>query len=182
MKRKIKELYPIIFITLVVLMSISLLAFTDNITNEKREWQREQKVMKMLSAMFPNMDHYNLNGEIYVIYDDADTVGYAYIARGKGYGGYIDILVGLVDENTIKGINIVKHYESPGLGAKIIESEYRDQYNGLNIADSEMDFNGGRIDSITGATISSKAVADAVRTTALEKVKELFGKGGDLHE
>ena len=182
MKRKIKELYPIVFITIVVLISISLLAFTDNITDEKREEQREQRVNEMLSGMFPEMDGYEQVDEIYVIHDGTDTIGYAYIAQGKGYGGIIDILVGLEDEDTIKGINIIKHSESPGLGARIIEDEYRDQYIDLDIADSEMNFNGGQIDSITGATISSKAVADAVRTSALEKVQELFGKGGDQDE
>lgn len=182
MKRKVKELYPIIFITIIVLISISLLAFTDNITDEKREWQREQRVMKMLSDMFPDMSRYDLVEDIYVVYEDSDTIGYAYIAQGKGYGGYIDILVGLEDENTIKGINIIKHSESPGLGARIIEDEYRDQYIDLDITETEMTFDGGQIDSITGATISSKAVADAVRTTALEKVQELFGKGGDQDE
>ena len=182
MKRKIKELYPIIFITIVVLISISLLAFTDHATEAKREEQRELRVMEMLSDMFPDMSRYDLVEEIYVVYDDTDTIGYAYIAVGKGYGGYIDILVGLEDENTIKGINIIKHSESPGLGARIIEDEYRNQYIGLDIVDSEMRFNSGQIDSITGATISSKAVADAVKTTALEKVQELFGKGGDQDE
>ncbi len=182
MERKIKELYPIIFITLVVLISISLLAFSDHITEAKRIEQRELRVTRMLSEMFPDMSRYESIDEIYVVYDDTIVIGYAYIARGKGYGGYIDILVGLEDENTIKGINIIKHYESPGLGARIVEEKYRDQYIGLDIEDSEMDFDGGKIDSITGATISSNAVADAVRTTALEKVQELFGKGGGSDE
>jgi electron transport complex protein RnfG len=181
-KRKIKELYPIIFITLVVLISISLLTFTNHVTEAKREEQRELRVTEMLSEMFPDMSRYEFIDEIYVVYDDTSIIGYAYIAQGKGYGGYIDILVGLEDENTIKGIDIIKNSESPGLGARIIEDKYRDQYIDLDIADSEMNFYGGKIDSITGATISSKAVADAVRTTALEKVKELFGKGGDQDE
>lgn len=182
MKRKIRELYPIIFITIVVFISISLLAFTDHITEAKREEQREKRVMEMLSDMFPEMSRYEFIDEIYVVYKDSNKVGYAYIAQGKGYGGYIDILVGLEDENTIKGINIIKHSESPGLGARIVEDEYRNQYINLDINDSEMNFNGGRIDSITGATISSKAVADAVRNTAIEKVQEIFGKGGDQDE
>ena len=179
MKLKIKELYPIFFITIVVLISISLLAFTDNITDAKREEQREQRVTDMLSDMFPTMNRYELDDEIYSVYNETDLIGYAYITQGKGYGGYIDILVGLEDENTIKGINIIKHSESPGLGARITEDEYRGQYTGLDITESKMNFDGGQIDSITGATISSKAVADAVRATALEKVRELFGKGGE---
>ena len=182
MKRKIRELYPIIFITIIVLISISLLAYTDHITEAKRQEQTEQRVMDMLSEMFPDMSRYDLVDEIYVVYNDTTVIGYAYIAEGKGYGGYIDILVGLEDENTIKGINIIKHSESPGLGARIVEDEYRNQYVDLDINDSELNFNGGQIDSITGATISSKAVADAVRTSALEKVQELFSKGGDQDE
>ncbi|UCD08968.1 MAG: FMN-binding protein [Dehalococcoidales bacterium] len=182
MKLNIRELYPIIFITLVVLISISLLAFTDHITEAKREEQRDLRITNMLSDMFPELSRYELVDEIYLIYDDGDIVGYAYIAQGKGYGGFIDILVGLEDENTIKGINIVRHTESPGLGARISEDGYRDQYLDLDIADSRMNFDGGKIDSITGATISSEAVADAVRTTALEKVQELFGKGDDQDE
>ena len=75
MKRKIKELYPIVFITIVVLISISLLAFTDNITDEEREEQREQRVNEMLSGMFPDMDSYDQIDEIYVIHDDAGVIG-----------------------------------------------------------------------------------------------------------
>ena len=114
MKRKIKELYPILFITIIVFISISLLAFTDDVTDAKREEQREQSVTEMLSDMFPGMSDYDQVDDIYVIYANTDIIGYAYIAQGKGYGGLIDILIGLEDEDTIKGIDIIKHSESPG--------------------------------------------------------------------
>ena len=135
-------------------------------------------VLSMLQGMFPEMSDYTLDNEIYVIKDNGIVIGYAYIATGKGYAGNIDILIGLEDAETVKGISIVKHSESPGLGARIVEDAYKNQYNDLKITDSDMTFNGGNIDSITGATISSRAVADAVRVTALEKVREIF-EGGD---
>ena len=179
MKDRLKEFYPVFFITIIVFISISLLALTDSVTAEKREWQTEQKVMDMLKDMFPSMSDYTLEDDVYVLYESGAVTGYAYIAEGKGYGGTIDILVGLEDATTIKGISIINHAESPGLGARINEDAYKGQYSNLTITDSEMRFNGGKIDAITGATISSQAVADAVRTTALEKIEELFGKGGD---
>ncbi|MBN2239933.1 MAG: FMN-binding protein [Dehalococcoidales bacterium] len=178
MKNKLKQFYPVIFITIIVLISITLLAVTDSITSDQRESQTEKKIQDMLTGMFPEMNDYELEEDIYIILDGDTTIGYAYIAEGKGYDGYIDILVGLENETTIKGISVISHSESPGLGARITEDDYKDQYNGMAILDSDMRFNGGKIDAITGATISSQAVADAVRTTALEKVQELFGEGG----
>lgn len=176
MRINFKEIFPVIFITVIVLVSVSLLAFTDSITQDMRESQREQKILDMLNEMYPEMDRYILEDEIYTVFTGEAVAGYAYLAKGKGYGGYIDILVALEDETTIRGISIVRHSETPGLGAKITENEYRDQYIGLDIDDAVLEYDGGQVDAITGATISSKAVADAVRTTAIEKIKEIFGE------
>ena len=71
---------------------------------------------------------------------------------------------------TLRGISIIRHSETPGLGAKITENEYLDQYIGLDIDDVELKYDGGQIDAITGATISSEAVADAV-VQVLRKTK-----------
>ena len=174
MKFNFKEIFPIIFITVIILISVSLLALTDSITRDMREEQREQRILDMLNEMYPEMSHYTFEDDIYTVFTDETVAGYAYLASGKGYGGHIDILVGLEDETTLRGVSIIRHSESPGLGARITENEYRDQYIGLDIDDAELKYEGGQIDAITGATISSKAVADAVRTTALEKIKEIF--------
>jgi len=53
----------------------------------------------------------------------------------------------------------------------ITESDFTDKFVGLNIDDVALRQEGGHIDGITGATISSKAVIDAVRETAMEKVR-----------
>jgi len=173
-KFNFKEIFPIIFITMIIFISVGLLALTDSITRDMRESQREQKISRMLNEMYPEMTDYTFENDIYTVFADDTIAGYAYLAEGKGYGGYIDILVGLEDETTLRGISIIRHSESPGLGARITENEYRDQYIGLGIDDVELKYDGGQIDAITGATISSKAVADAVRNTAIEKVKEIF--------
>ncbi|GAI98087.1 unnamed protein product, partial [marine sediment metagenome] len=79
----------------------------------------------------------------------------------------------LEDETTIKGITIISQSETPGLGSRIAESSFASKFARLNIGDVALKEDGGQIDAITGATISSGAVVDAVRTTAMEKVKSL---------
>ena len=79
---------------------------------------------------------------------------------------------------SVKGIEILSHSETPGLGARITESDFTDQFVGLNIDDISLTQDGGQIDGLTGATISSQAVVDAVRETAMEKVK-LIEQGAD---
>lgn len=171
----LKGLFPIIFITIVVLISVSLLTLTDIITRDKISLQAELKIQIMLEEMFPSMTQYNLdsNTEIYTIYTDGQKTGYAFLAKGKGYGGEIRILVGLEDETTVKGIKIITQSETPGLGTRIAESPFIDLFSGITINDISLRKDGGQIDSITGATISSVAVINAVREEALRKVQLL---------
>ena len=172
-KNTLKKAFPVILLTIVVAISVNALSFTDRLTRDKIEYQKEQKIQSMLFEIFPNMSRYDFEDDIYTIYSNGAKVGYAFLAVGKGYGGDIDILVGLEDETTIKGINIVSHLETPGLGSRVAESSFTDKFAGLDIANVALRRDGGQIDAITGSTISSRAVVDAVRTEAMEKVKLL---------
>ena len=172
-KDALKKAFPVILLTVVVAISVTLLTFTDRLTRDKIEYQKEQKIQSMLFEIFPNMSRYDFENDIYTIYSDGAKIGYAFLAVGKGYGGDIDILVGLEDETTIKGISIVSHSETPGLGSRITESFFTDQFAGLSIDEVALKRNGGEVDAITGSTISSRAVINAVRDTAMEKVKLL---------
>ncbi len=169
----LKKIYPLIAVTVVVFVAVILLGLTDNLVRDKIEWQKEQKIQRQLFEIFPNMTEHTLEGDIYMIYSNGAEIGFAFLAVGKGYGGLIDILVGLENETTIKGVTIVSHLESPGLGARITESVFTNQFTGLNIDDVVLTRDGGEIDAITGATISSKAVVEAIRDAAVEKIESL---------
>jgi len=169
----LRGVFPIIFITIVTFLSVALVTWTASITSAKIEYQKEQQIQSMLQDMFPDMSRYTFEDDIYTIYADGADVGYAFLAVGKGYRGDIDILIGLEDETTIKGITIISQSETPGLGSRIAESSFASRFAGVNIGDVALKQEGGQIDAITGATISSRAVVDAVRTTAMEKVKSL---------
>ncbi len=89
-------------------------------------------------------------------------IGFAYVGEDSGYAGIIKVLVGVdVVTNRITGIKILEHVETPGLGSRIEQINFRSQFEGKTINDSIA--LGQDIDNITGATVSARAVTDAVR-------------------
>ena len=171
--KALTEAFPIISVTVVVFVAVTLLNLTHTAVRAAIEWQEEQQIQSMLKEIFPDVTEYTLEDDIYKIYSNETRIGVAFLAVGKGYGGNINILVGLEDETTVQGVTIISHLETPGLGARVTESSFRDQFAGINIADVALKQDGGQIDAITGASISSRAVIDAVKATAMEKVKSL---------
>ena len=83
----------------------------------------------------------------------------------KGFGGDIDILVGFLMDGSISGYKVVKHKETPGLGSKVDEDTFKKNIIGKNPADPlfKVKQDGGEVDAVTGATISSRAIIDAVK-------------------
>ena len=182
MKATLKKIFPVIFVTVVVFLAVALLSWTNSITKDKIESQEEEQIQSMLGEMFPDMSRYAFEDDIYTVYSDETQLGYAFLALGKGYGGNINILVGLENETTIKGISIISQSETPGLGARVSESSFVNEFAGLSIGDVALRQDGGQVDAITGATISSGAVVDAVRATAVERVKSLQEKEGSEND
>ena len=82
----------------------------------------------------------------------------------KGFSGNISLMVGILADGTVNNISVLQHAETPGLGSKMSEPSFKDQFNNKH-ADS-FNFNvkkdGGDVDAITAATISSRAFCDAV--------------------
>ena len=92
----------------------------------------------------------------------------------NGYAGPIRILVGIDIGGTLTGVRILEHNETPGLGDKIerSRSDWVDQFPGRSLATTPLNewairADGGRIDQLTGATVTPRAVVGAVRDTLL---------------
>jgi len=85
----------------------------------------------------------------------------------KGFGGRIDIMIGLLDNGTIYNTAVLAQKETPGLGDKMqkSKSDFSVQFNGKNPAEFRLKVkkDGGDVDAITAATISSRAFCDAIR-------------------
>lgn len=113
--------------------------------------------------------------KFYTVYDaafeDGTLAGHVAKASGQGYADKIELLVGLdADGRTITGLFILDQKETPGLGNRIIEKPWRDQFLNKPSATRLVVVKGNpgkenEIDAISGATISSRSVTGIVNTT-----------------
>ncbi|HOH07613.1 MAG TPA: RnfABCDGE type electron transport complex subunit G [bacterium] len=167
-----------------ILMIVSVVAATAlaavyGVTNPRILAQKEAQLQAALAAALPGSDPASLktvreNGEVlyYAAFAPGDTskpMGYAFLARGAGYSSTIETIVGVDTLGHILGMKVLYQSETPGLGTKLQEVKYGDkepwfprQYLGKPAANVAVDKDGGEIRSITGATISSRAVTRAV--------------------
>ena len=103
--------------------------------------------------------------------DEVCTVGdlgYVVTTTDKeGYGGDIQITVGITTDGTVSGVSILSISETAGLGMKATQPEFYEQYQGKQTESFYVSKDGGNgepIDALSGATITSRAVTGAVNT------------------
>lgn len=109
--------------------------------------------------------------------NDGTIVGYAVLSSSSGYNGDNKVLVGFdANLDIITSIVITEQSETPGLGAKIIESAFRDQFKNkssvvtLTVVKGAKAENANEIVAISGATISTVSVINAVNSAKDEAV------------
>ncbi|MGE9984176.1 RnfABCDGE type electron transport complex subunit G [Desulfovibrio sp. SGI.169] len=97
---------------------------------------------------------------------DGRLAGVALEERGKGYGGDIGVMVGFnVDNDSLEGIGVTTLKETPGLGMRVTEPAFASQFSGAR-APVALTAQGGGIDAVSGASISSGGVVEAVNKAA----------------
>lgn len=114
--------------------------------------------------------------------DEVCTVGdEGYVVTttdGEGYGGDIQITVGITADGTVNGVSILSISETAGLGMKATEPSFYEQYEGVQTDKFAVAKDGGEgepIDAISGATITTRAVTGAVNA-ALGYYQNAFGQ------
>ncbi|PID44353.1 MAG: electron transport complex subunit RsxG [Proteobacteria bacterium] len=88
----------------------------------------------------------------------------------QGYSGPISLLIGINADHRLRGVRVVEHKETPGLGDKIetLKDDWILQFTGKSLKNPELSHwkvrkDGGVFDQFTGATITPRAVVNAVR-------------------
>lgn len=103
--------------------------------------------------------------EVYPSKKDGQVNGYAVKTYSdKGYSGQVILMVGFTPDGSLYNISVLEQKETPGLGTKMKEPKFKDQFNGKDPAvfTLKVKKDGGQVDAITAATISSRAFCDAV--------------------
>jgi electron transport complex protein RnfG len=96
----------------------------------------------------------------------------------KGYGGEVWLMIGLLPNGDINNISVLEHKETPGLGTKMSDEDFKSQFNGKNPSTFNLKVkkDGGDVDALSGATISSRAFGQATQMAF-----DTYMKGGQ-HE
>jgi electron transport complex protein RnfG len=187
-----------VVITIFAAVSGGLLAVVRSATQEKIEYQQLKfvkgptikEIMEGCSND-PLVDRFKVPDKdkevsVFLGVFDGKPNTVALESYGKGFGGDIGVIVAVNMENDkIVGIGVTTHSETPGLGSKAkTDPALKSQFRGLSIKDPfKVKSDGGQIDAIAGATISSQGVCGAVVSAAqiylrlkgpiMKKVKEL---------
>lgn len=116
--------------------------------------------------------------------DSGETVGYVInVTSHEAYGGDLQLSVGIASDGTVKGIEMLDISETAGLGMVADEAEFKDQFKDQNVASFAYTKTGeegdGMIDAISGATITTNAVTNAVNSALVYYQNEL---GGGVNE
>jgi electron transport complex protein RnfG len=196
-----KEAFRMCFVlTVIGAACAALMAFVNAQTREPIERNAGGAKLDATAAVMPPCDN-DVAADTLVLNDGSRDVkfhrgrmkgvpvGAAFsVVAPDGYSGDIEILVGVDTAGVVTGLMILKHLETPGLGSKIETPGFRDQYVGKSVRSPEtwaVEKDGGVFKQITGATISSRAVTNAVAAALVffdAHRAEIFGgtrAGGD---
>lgn len=109
----------------------------------------------------------------YKMTKDGADAGYCVEVGPTGFGGAVDTMVGIDSDGKVTGISVISaSSETPGLGARSTEPEFQAQFAGQVGTEVAVAKDGGSIDALTGATITSRAVSEGVVAAAQFAAKQ----------
>lgn len=167
----------VLVLALICLISGFALSAVYQATKEPIAYQKRLEMIRSLQAVLPGLsvdpdklflDLPAENGQTVRVYrapGDSGIAGVAFqVVANDGYSGNIEVMVGVLPDGSLGGIEILSHAETPGLGSLIIEESWKGQFKGRSLSNTDFRVkkDGGEIDQITGATISPRAVTGAV--------------------
>ena len=184
MAKKIKQKTESLFrltssLVIVSCLSALLLSYVYTITKAPIERSKNQAELKAIESVIGNdfdNNPYEDRREITTADGQAKLTFFPGKKQGKikrfaiktysdeAFGGRLEIIVGFTINGRIINYEVLSSKETPGLGTKVAESEFKDQFQGLSPKSESFKTNkdGGEIDAVTAATISSRAVIDAI--------------------
>jgi len=183
----------VISVTVVCAIAAAGLAYTYSITEERIAEQNKLAEEKALKAVLATGESFELRDDLTAeavkaggdtpvgsVYEATDAsgqaVGWGVRTAPRGYGGPIQMVVGLDRDGKVTGVSIIAMAETPGLGTRVVEEPwFLEQFTGLDSATAADDIR--KLDTITGATKSSRGVRHGVEAATAVYADVLAGEG-----
>ncbi|HPE15748.1 MAG TPA: FMN-binding protein [Oscillospiraceae bacterium] len=168
----------VIVLFLITAVSALLLGFVNYKTSDRIAAQEAEKAAAAMEAVLPAGSYTELaytggDDRVAAVYD-ADGTGYVVEVKVNGFGGTIDMMVGVAD-GKVTGTEIISMSETSGLGSNAKDPTFRDQYIGGG-GPFSLAKNGGTIQALTSATVTSRAFTAGVNA-ALDAAAATGGEG-----
>ena len=186
-KKESGFLNMLVTLFLVTAIAATTLGFVYQYTKEPIAAAKLKAKIDAVSLVVPSFDN-NPSEEMYTIDSDLGPLE-CYPAKSngtlvgtaistitkKGFGGIVTIMVGLKPDGTIINSTALEYAETPGLGTKMTEPKFKDQFIDKNPGTVSLTVtkDGGVIDAITASTITSRAYCDAI-----QRAFDAYQKGG----
>lgn len=184
---KVKEIViPALSLFIICIVVTALLGLTNAVTAPKIEelavetQEAAKQAVLPEAASFGEAAQTELSGTAYTYYEglaaDGSVMGYVVETVSKGYGGDISLMVGVAVDGTVQGVSILSINETAGLGMNAQNPEFLEQFLGKSgtIGVQKNGSSDTDIQALTGATITSEAMADGVNQ-ALSVCEQLGG-------
>ncbi|MBN1789855.1 MAG: RnfABCDGE type electron transport complex subunit G [Bacteroidales bacterium] len=175
MAKKLESTLGNMLLSLVLLSMVmsAALAFVYLRTKGPIEAAAQQKEIAAIRQVLPEFDSdpnaakTEQDGVIvYRLSKQNQPVGYAIKTyTEKGFGGHIELMAGFLPDSSIHQVTVLSHKETPGLGTKMSDLKFSNQFLGKNPEEYVLRVrkDGGQVDAITAATVSSRAYCDALQ-------------------
>ena len=166
----------LVSLLIVCLVSAGLLAGVYELTKAdiaKAEQNKQENALKGVLPEFDKIETDSIEGvPVFKAFKDGKYVGVATIASALGFSDQIIIMVGIDKANNIVNYEVLSQKETPGLGTKCVDW-FKEQINGKSIStDFKVTKDGGDVDAITAATISSRAFLKAIENASETLLQE----------
>jgi electron transport complex protein RnfG len=168
----------VLSLTLISLGASACLGFVYVMTKEPIERSILNKKLDAIRQVVPEFDNNPYEEmfrlptgqgdslDIFPAKKDGNIIAYVVNTYSKtGFSGNISLIAGFKPDGTIINISVLEQKETPGLGAKMTGQSFKDQFNEKNPSQFVLKVrkDGGAVDAITAATISSRAFCDAIQ-------------------
>ncbi|MCK9557269.1 MAG: FMN-binding protein [Candidatus Cloacimonetes bacterium] len=147
-----------------------ILAYVNGLTAPVIAARKAQTEIDTRQALIPGAEFTEAQtadgAQYFIAYDPAtqDTLGYTFISAETGYSSTVKTMVGMDKDFKVLAIKVLDHAETPGLGANCTSESFTGQFSGLTVDQLKVDKDGGAVVSLSGATITSRCIANSIRT------------------
>ena len=186
-KKKDTFINMVVSLFVITIISGFSLGYVNEVTAGPKAKAKLERKVNALKLVLPTFDNNPVEDvqliksplvkdsvEVYPAFENNKFVGAAIIgSTEKGFSGLIKLMVGFTPDGTVQNIVVLEQKETPGLGTKMKDEKFLAQFREKNPSafNLKVTKDGGEVDALTGATITSRAFGEAVQMAYDEFMK-----------